>query len=86
MPPLPSSLPIRPDSGPPFKRPPPIQDPPPPPPQSSPDPGDPTAAPLARLFSTIERKRQQAADERAAYERERLAAIQRRRPAWWLRD
>lgn len=72
MPPLPDSLPLRPDSGPPFHRP--------------PDPPDVTAAPLARLLSTIERKRQQAADERDAYERERLAAIQRRRPAWWLRD
>ena len=78
MPPLPESLPLRPDSGPPFRR------PPDPPPQDPPD--DPTAAPLARLLSTIERKRQQAAAERDAYERERLAAIQRRRPAWWLRD
>jgi hypothetical protein len=76
--PLPDSLPLLPDSGPPFRR------HPDPPPQPSPD--DVTAAPLARLLSTIERKRAQAADERAAYERERLAAIQRRRPAWWLRD
>lgn len=85
MPPLPSSLPLRPDSGPPFRRPPippPIK--PPPPPQAPPD--DPAAAPLARLLSTLEKKRQHAADERAAYERERLASIQRRRPAWWLRD
>jgi hypothetical protein len=78
MPPLPPSLPLRPDSGPPFKR------PPDPPPQDTAD--DVTAAPLARLFSTLERRRAQAADERAAYERERLAAIQRRRPAWWMRD
>lgn len=76
MPPLPDSLPLRPDSGPPFRH-------PDPPPQAA---DDPTAAPLARLLSTIESKRAQAATEREAYERERLAAIQRRRPAWWLRD
>jgi hypothetical protein len=69
--PLPPSLPLRPDSGPPFPRP-------------SPSPDPETA--LARLMSTLDARRQQRETARAEYEAARLASIQRRRPAWWLRD